>query len=213
MGTVKKQKRARKKALKNRYCAGAKLSEHKFLRLLHGFAGAIPKNELERTTRVSGKTIRAIYKMLRANLLRAIQHHAEGFGGAGLLVFEDADDPHAAALLSAISQSRFHRRHVRRHPPRLSCPMIAQELVLESAVRLLCALDLRNVRIQADELKAQLAEGIIALKPRDPIQRLAKFVPDARAHAHASMRFYEDYRRYLLKNPLGTQQAFCARIP
>lgn len=204
MGSGKKEKRARKEALKNRYYAGAKLSEHKFLRILHGYAQGMPIQELERTTHVSGKTIRAVYKMLRTNLVPAIQHQPDGFGGAGPLLFDDVDDPQAATLLIAISRSRFHRRHVRRHAPRLSCPTIAQEFVLECAVRLFCALDLRNVEIGADELKAQLAKGIIALKPRDPIQRLTEFVPGAKAHAHPSLRLYEGYRWHLMKSPLGT---------
>jgi hypothetical protein len=60
--------------------------------------------------------------------------------------------------------------------------------------------------VDVDErLLAQIAEAFTALRPGEPLQKLAEYIPDAKAHAHPSLRHYEDYRRYLLKNPLGTQ--------
>lgn len=73
---------------------------------------------------------------------------------------------------------------------------------MEKLVRLICTLDLRNVEID-DAVMDGLAEGIVRLRPRDPPERLAEFIPGARTHAHPSLRLYEDYRRHLLKNPMG----------
>lgn len=79
---------------------------------------------------------------------------------------------------------------------------------MDATVRLLCALDLRAFALQDDEdtreeIIGRLADGVTRLRHRDPLQRLAEFIPNVRPHAHPGLRLYEDYRRYLLKNPLG----------
>lgn len=68
-------------------------------------------------------------------------------------------------------------------------------------MRIFCALDLRGVEVD-ERLLAQIAEAFTALHSRDPLQKLADFIPGAKPHAHPELRLYEDYRRYLLKNPL-----------
>lgn len=206
MGTVKKQKRARKGALKNRYCAGAKLSEHKFLRLLHGYAQGLTINELERTTHVSSKTIRATYRALRAHLPNVIKMHPDRFSGVGLLLNYHG----APALIHALRHSPLLRRYRRRHAPRLKCPDEELEYIHEIAARLMCALDLRDTGLREDETAVRdvvlsLVETIPRLSPRAPLQKLAELVPGAKPFAHPELRFYEDYRRHLLKQPLGTR--------
>lgn len=205
MGEQKEKSSARKRAAKNRYCAGAKLSEHKFLRILRGFAEGIPIQALEATTRVSGKTIRATYKALRANLVHAALEHPDRFGGAGHLLFHD----HAHCLLYSMRHSPHFRRHRRHHAPRLSCAEEEQRFVTEAAVRLFCALDLREWPLHEDEeakvkVLIRLTETLPRLRARDPLHRLAELIPQARPHAHPTLRLYEDYRRYLLKNPLAS---------
>lgn len=201
MGTVKKQKRARKRALKNRYCAGAKLSEHKFLRILRGFAEGMTLSALEPMTHVSGKTIRATCRLLRERLADAILSEPERFGGAGHYL----NLPDASALLNAIRTSAQFRRYRKRYAPRLNDAEEERLLVLEFAVRAFCALDLRGVTAEPATVLLTLAKSIRSLKSRDPLQKLADAVPRAKAHGYPAMRFYEDYRRYLLKSPLGVQ--------
>jgi hypothetical protein len=184
--------------LKNRYCAGAKLSEHKFLRILHGFAEGMTVQELERTTHVSGKTIRATYRALRQNLARAIIIEPDKFGGAANLLLHES----ANHLLLAVQRSPAFRRYRRRHAPRLSCPVEELALATEKLVRLIYTLDLRGLDIDETVIEA-LANGITQLRQRDPLQKMADFIPAAKPHAHTSLRLYEDYRRFLLKNPLG----------
>jgi hypothetical protein len=198
LGTVKKQKRARKEALKNRYFAGAKLSEHKFLRLLRGYAEGLTIQELAKTTHVSGKTIRATYRALRERLAEAAYAHPERFGGAANLLLHES----ANHLIHAVQRSPAFRRYRRHHAPRLSCPVEEQALATEKLVRLVYTLDLRGLDVDETVIEA-LANGITQLRPRDPLQKLAEFIPAAKPHAHPTMRLYEDYRRYLLKNPLG----------
>lgn len=198
MPPIKKQKTERKHAPKNRYYAGAKLSEHKFLRLLHGFAEGVPLQELKPTTHVSGKTIRATYRALRRHLPNAAQAHPERFGGAAQILKHGE----ATHLIQSVRKSPKFRRYSKRHAPRLSCSLEEQALATEKLVRLVCALDLRNVDID-DAVIDGLAGGIAQLSPRAPLERLAEFIPGAKPHAHPTLRLYEDYRRYLLKNPLG----------
>ncbi len=204
MGGRKKQNTRRNTARRNRYYSGAKLSEHKFLRILHGFAQGLPVSALEPTTHISAKTIRASYRRLRATLVVAAEHHPDGFGGAGhVLAGREAHH-----LLHTVRRSGHYRRYAKRHAPRLSCPNEEQLLVTEATVRLICALDLRAFSLHDDEAGRDeaillLANGVTRLHPRDPPQRLAEFVPNVRAHAHPGLRLYQDYRRYLLKNPLG----------
>lgn len=71
-------------------------------------------------------------------------------------------------------------------------------------MRIFCALDLRGVEVDA-RLLAHIADAFTALRPGEPLQKMAEFIPGARPHAHPELRLYEDYRRYLLKNPLGTR--------
>ncbi|MCC7253066.1 hypothetical protein [Hyphomicrobium sp.] len=206
MGRIEKQKTCARTEPRNRYVAGAKLSEHKFLRILRGYAHALPIAALEPTTHVTAKTIRATYGTLRGKLADAAIAHPERFGQAGrILMHEDIPALHHALLCS-----RRFKRHRQRHAPRLSCPVEERHFVTEKIVRLLCALDLRDVALRehddaVTDLIAHLSEAIPRLHPRAPKQDLATFIPGAKPFAHSELRLYEDYRRYLLRNPLDRQ--------
>jgi len=201
---IQKQKIRRRSPLLNRYYRGAKLSEHKFLRLLHGFAQSTPIKALEPTTHVSGKTIRSTYGTLRAQLPIATQREWARFSHAGLYLFEDDGIAlEGRRIIASIERTRRFSRYVKRHAPRLSSSEDEHLFLLEKAVRIFCALDLRGLDVD-DRLLAQIAEAFTALRPGEPLQKLAEFIPGAKPHAHPELRLYEDYRRYLLKNPLGT---------
>lgn len=205
MGCVEKQKIGRKIAPRNRYCAGAKLSEHKFLRILQGYAEALPIKALEPRTHVSGKTIRSTYRVLRTNLPTAAQRERARFSHAGLYLFEgESITPEGRRIVASIERTRRFTRYIKRHAPRLSSGEDEHLFLLEKAVRIFCALDLRGVEVDT-RLLAQIAEAFTALHPRDSLQKLADFIPGARPHAHPELRLYEDYRRSLLKNPLGVE--------
>jgi hypothetical protein len=201
----KKQKGAGQAAFKNRYCAGAKLSEHKFLRLLHGFAESTPIKTLEPTTHVSGKTIRATYGTLRAHLPIATQRERTLFSQAGVYLFDgEGITPEGHHIIASIERTRRFSRYIKRHAPRLTSSEDQHLFLLEKAVRIFCALDLRGVEVDA-RLLAQIAEAFTALRPGEPLQKLAEFIPGVRPHAHPERRVYEDYRRYFLKYPLGAR--------
>lgn len=145
-----------------------------------------------------------MYRALRSNLVDAARFDPDRFGGAGHVLCHEASHQ----LLQSVRQSAHFRRHRRHHAPRLSCPDEEHRLVTETTVRLFCALDLRAFSLHEDEtaqkeILMRLAEAVPRLKFRDPLHRLADIIPDARPHAHPSRRLYEDYRRYLLKNPMG----------
>ncbi|WP_210163476.1 hypothetical protein [Hyphomicrobium nitrativorans] len=202
---MKKQKTRRASAPRNRYVVRAKLSEHKFLRILHGYAEGTPIQKLEPRTHVSGNTIRATYRMLRGNLPDAATVRPTLFGYAGPILMHE----NAPMLLHAIRPTRRFRRHRQRHAPRLSCPVEEERFLTEKIVRLLCALDLRALPLQEDEdAVAELIENMVQafpeLHPRKPRQALAELIPGAQPFAHDGMRLYEDYRRCLLRSPLGT---------
>lgn len=202
MGLVEKQKIGRRCAPRNRYCAGAKLSEHKFLRLLHGFADSTPIKSLEPTTHVSSKTIRSTYGTLRAHLPIATQRQRARFSNAGIYLFEsEGITPEGRHIIASIERTRRFSRYIKRHAPRLTSSEDEHLFLLEKAVRIFCALDLRGLDVD-ERLLAQIAEAFTALRPGEPLQKLADFIPGAKPHAHPELRLYEDYRRYLLKNPL-----------
>lgn len=207
MGWVEKQKLRRAHAPRNRYVLGAKLSEHKFLRVLDGYASGTPIRALEPTTHVSGKTIRAAYGALRANLPTAARCECARFSNAGIYLFEgEGIAPEGRRIIASIERTRRFGRYIKRHAPRLSSSEDEHLFLLEKAVRIFCALDLRGLDVD-DHLLAQIAEAFTALRPGEPLQKLAEFIPGAKPHAHPELRFYEDYRRYLLKNPLGRTSA------
>lgn len=198
-----KQKIVRACARRNRYVAGAKLSEHKFLRVLNGYARALPIKVLEPTTHVTGKTIRATYRTLRAHLPLAAQRDHVRFAGTGLYLFENEGiTPEASRFFASIERTRRFSRYIKRHAPRLSSSEDERLFVMEKAVRIFCALDLRGMEVDRRMLE-QIAEAFTALRPGEPLQRLADFISGAKPHAHPELRLYQDYRRYLLKKPLG----------
>lgn len=174
------------------------------MRLLHGFAESTPIKTLEPTTHVSGKTIRSTYGTLRAHLPIATQRERARFSHAGVYLFEDEGiAPEGRRIIASIERTRRFSRYIKRHAPRLSSSEDEHLFLLEKAVRIFCALDLRGLEVD-DRLLAQIAEAFTALRPGEPLQKLADFIPGAKPHAHPELRLYEDYRRYLLKNPLGT---------
>jgi hypothetical protein len=201
----KKQKTGRRSGPRNRYYAGAKLSEHKFLRILQGYAEGTPIQALEPTTHVSGKTIRATYRMLRVTLSEAVQTEPERFAGTGGYLFNHgALSQGGQDVLTCLQCSKRFRRYRHQHAPRSQDGGGESLLLLEKTTRIFCALDLRNATADA-ALLDELSEAYASLRPSDPLQRLADFIANARPHAHPELRLYEDYRRYLLKLPLGRQ--------
>jgi len=168
LGLVEKQKIWRRYAPRNRYYAGAKLSEHKFLRLLHGFAESTPIKALEPTTHVSGKTIRSTYGTLRAHLPIATQRDRARFSQAGVYLFEsESITPEGRRIIASIERTRRFSRYIKRHAPRLSSCEDEHLFLIEKAVRIFCALDLRGVDVD-ERLLAQIAEAFATLKPGEP---------------------------------------------
>jgi hypothetical protein len=201
LGCTEKQKIGRRSAPRNRYCAGAKLSEHKFLRILDGYARGLTIKTLEPKTHVTGKTIRSTYRALRAHLPIAAQHEPSRFAHAGDYLFEgEILTQEGRRLIARIERTRRFSRYIQRHAPRSSSDDDILFL-LEKVVRIFCALDLRGSHVDS-QLIAHIAEAFAALRPGEPLQNLAAFIPGARPHAHPELRLYEDYRRWLLKNPL-----------
>lgn len=87
--------------------------------------------------------------------------------------------PAGREIIASIERTRRFSRYIKRHAPRLSSSDDEYLFVLEKAVRIFCALDLRSV--QADQrLLAQIAEAFAALKPGEPLQKLAEFIPGAK---------------------------------
>jgi len=172
------------------------------LRILQGYADAMPVQALELTTHTTGKSIRITYRALRTNLPLATQRCPERFAGVGIFLFDNgALSVPGKRLFPLIGNTRRFSRYVRRHAPRLRSDEDAQLLLMEKVVRIFCALDLRGCDVD-DRLLAQITEAFTCLRVNEPLQKLAELIPKVRPHAHPSLRLYEDYRRYLLKHPL-----------
>lgn len=202
MERTRKQKTGSGGRPRNRYFAGAKLSEHKFLRILEGYAEGLPITMLEPTTHVSGKSIRGTYRALRTHLPLAVQRDRDRFAGTGaLLLAGGAPSPDGRRLLAQIERSRRFARYVTIHAPRINSAEEEQLLLFEKAVRVICTLDIRGMELD-DSLLDDIGMAFSSLRSREPLGNIAKAVPRLRAHAHPALRLYEDYRRYLLRNPL-----------
>ncbi|HML91232.1 hypothetical protein [Methyloceanibacter sp.] len=218
---------ARGCAPKNRYCIGAKLSEHKFLRLLRGLADNMPVHELEPRTHISGKTIRSTYRALRAELASAVRAEPERFGGTGTVLFADGQLTECGReILRRVYRSREFRLYRKHHAPRLKDEFDERNLLVNKAVRMFCVVALPPAGLEADASNVintlQLLEAIdfdLPLLRRFVEGRLPVDQPDGTAngcsnefldaardvprHHYPERRLYEDFRRYLLKNPLG----------
>jgi hypothetical protein len=143
----------------------------------------------------------------------AAQRERFRFAGAGLHLFDSGSlSPQGRRILTDIERSRRFARFIKRHAPRLRSEEGLQLLRLEKAVRILCALDLSG--IEADQLLlARIGEAFMHLRPGEPLQNLAAHIPKARPHHHPALRLYEDYRRYLLRNPLGADPLISEATP
>lgn len=141
----------------------------------------------------------------RAPVPVAAQRERARFSRAGDYLFgETAITPEGRRIIAGIGRTRRFNRYIKRHAPRLSSCEEERLFLLEKVVRIFCALDLGGMDVDA-RLLAQIAEAFSTLHPREPLQKLAQFIPCAKPHAHPEMRLYADYRRYLLKNPIGAR--------
>ncbi|ODA66584.1 hypothetical protein A7A08_02351 [Methyloligella halotolerans] len=221
----KTKKGARGSAPKNRYCIGAKLSEHKFLRLLRGLSENMPVQALAPSTHVSGKTIRATYRSLRAELASAVRIQPDRFGATGTLLFLDETlSDHGREILRRVYRSRDFRLYRKRHAPRLKDEFDERNLLINKAVRMFCAIALPLAASTADASGAMealhLLEAIDFNLPslRRLVEGRESDLTDNRCatdflhaaisvqrHHFPELRLYEDFRRYLLKNPLGSE--------
>lgn len=140
----------------------AKLSEYRFLKILHGFAMNQTAKELAPEIRISEKTIRAIYRQLRDRLPEAIMMNPQGFGGAGYHLLPDRRlGVKGKRFLATIARSGIYARHAERHAPRLSDMRGMGDLLFEVAVRMLCNTSLRQGAMidYAPDTKAALREA------------------------------------------------------
>lgn len=203
-----KNKKQRALSLRNRYAYGAKMSEHKFLKVLRGYADSRTIGELAPHTRVSAKTIRATYTALRARLPLAAQLHPDAFGQAGQLLWSGGQLREGnGSFLQTLEESRLYKRHRQRHTPRLERAELEQLLLLETAIRFLCALDLRASLHHHGDREAilmALGDAVPTLKGKDWRYQLCAGIPGARPHGHPHKRLFDDYRRALLRCPLGS---------
>lgn len=196
-----------KTGLKNRYYVGSKISEHKFLRILRGFADDIPIEALEATTHLTGQTIRTSYRLLRAELVWHVKKYPDELGSVGKLVFDGLDfRPQGREFLLDLYRSPYFLQHRRRHGQRLHCELQKEHFLLEAAVRLFCTVDLRTLDLE-DELTKnlvllQLSNALHSISTWREMKEIHTHIAGARSHYHPLDRFFEEYRRSLLKHPL-----------
>lgn len=103
-------------------------------------------------------------------------------------------------FLQGLKASRLYRAYKRRHAPRIAAEA-EPGLLFELAVRLLCAFEDRGK-------SPDLLERILESLPRArSIKAVVDMVPGARPHRYPELRFYEDFRRYLLKHPVNAAES------
>ncbi len=156
--------KARPQRRKNRYHRGAKLSEHRFLRVLRGFADDQTARETSDATGISEKTIQNLFDRVRERLMRAVLIHPVRFGGAGYFLFDDRKISRRGSILfDVVSGSFLFKRTLMRHAPRVGAtgaPKAAFSfLLLETVVRIFCTLShpKDNEGLYSDEIQEAYA--------------------------------------------------------
>ncbi|MFN3224730.1 MAG: hypothetical protein ACE360_00575 [Hyphomicrobiales bacterium] len=146
---------------KNRYARNSKLSEYRFLKVLKGFADDNPAKEVAASSRISEKTIRAIFAELRTKLIEATLAKPFAFGGAGHFLLRNGRvGRRGRAFFEAIYESDIYQEHIRRHAPRLKNNTEMQGLIYEVTVRLFCHISMQRDALITfpDETTAALHE-------------------------------------------------------
>jgi hypothetical protein len=82
------RKSGRRKS-KNRYALNAKLSEYRLLKALRSFVDHQTPAEAAKSTRISERTLRVLFKQLRRKLVEAMIAEPMLFAGLGFFLFED----------------------------------------------------------------------------------------------------------------------------
>lgn len=193
--------------------------------------------ELAAEIRVTEKTIRATYRLLRDRLPEAIMMNPQGFGGAGYHLLPDRRlGVKGKRFLATIARSDIYARHAEHYAPRLSDMRGMGNLLFEVAVRMLCNTSLRQGAMidYAQDTKAalreasQIADWIRENRDREGflerngrlIRRFAQIAEgmelilehetfaalrtQSREHRYPAELLYNDFRRHLLKHPLGS---------
>ena len=117
----------------------AKLSEYKFLAILRGFADEKTPKELALTARVSEKTIRSLYKLLRQRLILAVTLKPDQFGHAGYFLFEAGQiSKRGETYLNIVLNSESFKRYSKHHMPRNKAPDRTLAILIELGIRSFC---------------------------------------------------------------------------
>jgi hypothetical protein len=141
----RRKKSPRRPTLRNRYHRRAKLSEYKFLQVLQGFADDLPIDDAAKRTRISSKTVRALYRGLREKLIAAALHDPFAFGGAGRFLIDNGRlGDRGRRFLEELAKTETYDRHLQRHAPRIGGKANASVELFECAVRSFCTMSMRN---------------------------------------------------------------------
>ena len=163
---MKKAKRKSEKATvhgaaKNRYARRSKLSEYQFLRVLRAFADNLTVKEASAQIRVSERSIRTLYRHLRAHLIAATLLEPFRFGGAGFYLFDQGRiSRRGREMMRVVYTNENYRRHKQRHAPRWRKGRSEHDLVIEMVVRLYCSLHMEKTpeNLYPDDTRAALAQ-------------------------------------------------------
>lgn len=131
----------------------AKLTEYKFLHILRGFADEKTPKELAATAKVSEKTIRALYKALRNQMIIAAVNQPGQFGLAGYFLFDESKiSRRALSYLDAVVKSPFFDRYSKLHAPRRKNIDQREDIIFDVGIRAFCRI------AQSKDLKITYSE-------------------------------------------------------
>ena len=114
----------------------ARLSEYKFLHVLRAFSDDLTVVEAAAETRISQKTIRALYRRLRAKLIDGVHQEPEQFGRAGFFLCPEGHlSPFAEAVFDRVGRSIVFEERRQKHCPKTKDPEILGDHYFETAIR------------------------------------------------------------------------------
>ncbi len=123
----------------------AKLSEYKFEHVLRGFADEKPPKKLAMTVRVSEKTIRSLYKLLRNHIIMAVIAHPYDFGKAGFYLLDDKEiGKRGREFFRAVMESDDFKTYSKIHAPRSKDIKTKKGLIFEATVRVFCKISIEK---------------------------------------------------------------------
>lgn len=207
----------------NRYMMNAKLSEHRFLRVLRTFIDWRTPSEAAKLTGISERTIRSLFNKFRQAIVDISLADHNKFGGLGLIIYQGSElSARGKLLLGGIQMEESYYDYLLNYGARPDDNHACMLLLWERAARLFCLKGSPNMAalieeddtlptdVRSERLEAWLvrngfpSQQVAEASPlsRD-IEQMEHILGLSKVHRRPDLVMFHDIRRSLLKRPLN----------